>query len=284
MNVPFLDLKQQYQAIKSEIDASIQRVVSTQHFILGNEVNEFEHTVADYCGAKHAIGVASGTDALLLSLKAIGMGQSNSDKVITTPFTFFATAGSIVNAGAQPLFVDIDPGTYNIDPEKIEEILSAHPDLQKDIKAIIPVHLYGQAAEMDPIVEIARKYNLKVIEDAAQSIGAAYRGKQAGTLGDLGCFSFFPSKNLAGYGDGGMVVTDDSELAEKVSMLRVHGCKTKYFHPIIGNNSRLDSLQAAILSAKLPHLDGWLDARRKNAHLYNEGLKNIPCSYTSDNG
>lgn len=276
MNIPFLDLKRQYQEIKKEIDMSIQRVVNSQRFILGNEVKELESRIADYCGAKHAIGIASGTDALLLSMKAIGAGQRKTDKVITTTFTFFATAGAIVNAGAQPVFIDIDPETYNIDTKKIEKFLSANPGLHEEIKAIIPVHLYGQTADMDPIIKIAKKYNCKIIEDAAQSLGAEYKGKKAGSIGDLGCFSFFPSKNLSGYGDGGMVITDDDKLAEKIRMLRIHGCKTKYFHPIVGYNSRLDSLQAAILSAKLPHLDRWLEERTKNAKMYNERLKNLP--------
>jgi len=275
MNVPFLDLKRQYEAIKEEIDASIKRVVDSQRFILGSEVKELENEIADYCGVKHAIGVASGTDALLLSLKAIGVGQRKTDKVITTTFTFFATAGSIVNVGAQPVFIDIDPISYTINPKNIEELLSCTPELVKEIQAVIPVHLYGQIADMDSTIKLAKKYNFRIIEDAAQSFGAEYRGKKAGSIGDLGCFSFFPSKNLSGYGDGGMVITDDDELAEKVRMLRVHGCKTKYYHSIIGNNSRLDSLQAAIVSAKLPHLDRWLNARIKNAQIYNERLKNL---------
>ena len=272
MKVPFLDLKRQYEVIKQEIDTSVERVVNSQRFILGNEVKEFENRIADYCGAKHAIGVASGTDALLLSIKAIGAGQRQTDKVLTSTFTFFATAGAIVNAGAQPVFIDIDPKTYNIDTQKIEKFLSANPDLHDEIKAIIPVHLYGQMADMDPIIKIAQKHNLKVIEDAAQSFGAEYNGKMAGTMGDLGCFSFFPTKNLSGYGDGGMVITDDDDLAEKIRMLRVHGCKTKYYHPIVGYNSRLDALQAAILGAKLPYLKQWLEARRKNAKMYDERL------------
>ncbi len=272
MNVPFLDLKRQYETIKQEIDASVQRVVNSQSFILGKEVKEFEDKIADYCGAKHAIGVASGTDALLLSIKAIGAGQRKTDKVITTTFTFFATAGAIVNAGAKPVFVDIDPETYNIDTKKIEKFLNANPDLHGEIKAIIPVHLYGQMADMDPIIKIAQKYNFTIIEDAAQSFGAEYKGKKAGNIGNLGCFSFFPTKNLSGYGDGGMVITDDDDLAEKIRMLRMHGCKTKYYHPIVGYNSRLDALQAAILGAKLPYLDQWLEARRENANMYNERL------------
>jgi len=272
MNVPFLDLKRQYEVIKQEIDTSVQHVVNSQRFILGSEVKEFESRIADYCGAKHAIGVASGTDALLLSIKAIGAGKRKTDKVITTTFTFFATAGAIVNAGAEPVFIDIDPDTYNIDTQKIEKFLNANPDLHDEIKAIIPVHLYGQMADMDPIIKIAQKHNFKVIEDAAQSFGAEYKGRKAGNIGDLGCFSFFPSKNLSGYGDGGMVTTDDDTLAERIRMLRVHGGKTKYYHPIVGYNSRLDALQAAVLSAKLPYLDQWVEARRKNANMYNERL------------
>ena len=275
MNIPFLDLKRQYREIKDEIDTAIQRVVNSQAFILGNEVIQLEQKIADYCGVKHAIGVASGTDALLLSLKALGVGQNKTDKVITTTFTFFATAGSIVNVGAQPVFVDIDLETYNIDSNKIEELLKNNPDLQNDVKAIIPVHLYGQIADMDSIVKVSQHYNLSIIEDAAQSIGSIYKGKQAGTMGDLGCFSFFPSKNLSCYGDGGMVITDDDDLAEKIRMLRVHGCKTKYIHSVVGNNSRLDSLQAAIVSTKLPHLNRWVEARRKNAQMYNELLENV---------
>lgn len=275
MNVPFLDLKRQYGAIKREIDASIQRVVDAQGFILGKEVKEFEDKIADYCGVKHAIGVASGTDALLLSIKAIGAGERQTDKVITSTFTFFATAGAIVNAGAQPVFIDIDPKTYNIDAKKIEKFLSENPNVTDEIKAIIPVHLYGQMAAMDPIIKIAQKYNFKVIEDAAQSFGSEYKGNMAGTMGDLGCFSYFPTKNLSGYGDGGMIITDNDDLAEKIRMLRVHGCKMKYYHPIVGYNSRLDALQAAILSTKLPHLNQWLEARRENANMYNERLGEV---------
>ena len=284
MNVPFLDLKRQYEAIKPEIDLSIQRVVDSQGFILGKEVKEFEDKIADYCGTKHAIGVASGTDALLLSIKAIGAGQRQTDKVITSTFTFFATAGAILNAGAQPVFIDIDPKTYNIDIQKIEEFLSANPDLHDGIKAIIPVHLYGQMADMDPILKIAQKYKIKVIEDAAQTFGAEYKGNKAGSVGHLGCFSYFPTKNLSGYGDGGMVITNDDDLAEKIRMLRVHGCKTKYYHPMVGYNSRLDALQAAILGAKLPHLNQWLDARRQNANMYNERLGKLDELKTPETG
>jgi dTDP-4-amino-4,6-dideoxygalactose transaminase len=284
MNIPTLDLKRQYQEIKNEIDASIQRVVDSQRFILGDEVTECERRVADYCGTKHAIGVASGTDALLLSVRALVSRQSTTDKIITSTFTFFATAGAIVNAGAQPVFIDIDPLTYNIDTRQIEKYLNTNPDHREEIKAIMPVHLYGQMADMEPVIEIAEKYNLKIIEDAAQSFGAEYNGKKAGAIGDLGCFSFFPSKNLSGYGDGGMIITDDDELAEKIRLIRVHGSKNNYFHPVIGYNSRLDALQAAVVNTKLPHLETWLNARRQNATTYNEKLKNLPAIETPATG
>lgn len=276
MRIPFLDLKRQYESIKDEIDESIQRVVESQSFILGEEVERFENEIAEYCGAKHAIGVGSGTDALLLSLQASGIGEG--DKVITTPFTFFATAGAIVNAGAEPVFADIDLETFNINPSEIMRLLNQDSQLRNQAKAIIPVHLFGQMADMDRIMEIAQENGLIVIEDAAQAIGAEYKGEKAGTIGDLGCFSFFPSKNLGGYGDGGMVITDDTQLADKVRKLRAHGSSTKYYHQMVGYNSRLDALQAAILSAKLPYLDKWSEQRMINAQYYNEqlqGLKHI---------
>ncbi|HED04536.1 MAG TPA: DegT/DnrJ/EryC1/StrS family aminotransferase, partial [Candidatus Fraserbacteria bacterium] len=225
MNIPLLDLNRQYRAIRPEIEAAIARVVQSGRFILGPEVEAFENEVAAYCGAKHAIGVASGSDALLLALRAAGVGPG--DRVITTPFTFFATAGAIWNLGAVPVFIDIEPQTYNISPQALAEALESSTDLQERAKAIIPVHLYGQMAEMDPISEIARRYELTVIEDAAQAIGAEYRGRKAGTVGRLGCFSFFPSKNLGACGDGGMIITDDDELAEKLRLLRVHGSRPK---------------------------------------------------------
>ena len=305
MQVPLLDLKRQYENIKDEIDQAIQRVVDSQYFILGEEVKKFENEIADYCGTEHAIGVASGTDAIKLALQAAGVGEGENDKVITTPFTYFATAGSIVNAGATPVFVDIKEDTFNLDPAKLEELLTTNHSLQNEAKAVIPVHLYGQMADMDPIMELAEKYNLVVIEDAAQAIGATYQTnrpelisngesvnkgedadsqlttnhlpltKKAGSIGHLGCFSFFPTKNLGGYGDGGMVVTDDDELAEKVRMLRVHGSKEKYFNEMIGYNSRLDALQAAVLSTKLPYLDKWSESRAKNAEEYNQSIEKI---------
>jgi dTDP-4-amino-4,6-dideoxygalactose transaminase len=265
MNVPFLDLKRQYSSIKEELDQAVFSVLSHSRFIMGPEVKAFEEKVAEYCGSKFAIGVASGTDALLLSLRACGVGAE--DEVITTGFSFFATAGVITRLGATPVYVDIDPDTYNMAPDQIEKKITSKT------KAIMPVHLYGQCAEMDPILVIAKKHNLKVVEDAAQAIGAKYKGKKAGTMGHFGCFSFFPSKNLGAAGDGGMIVTDDSEMAELVKMLRVHGAKPKYYHSMVGYNSRLDTIQAAILSVKLKYLDGWTEKRREHAESYNSAFK-----------
>ncbi|MEA1964054.1 MAG: DegT/DnrJ/EryC1/StrS family aminotransferase [Candidatus Aerophobetes bacterium] len=269
MQVPLLNLKAQYKKIKDEINSSLSRVVERQLFILGPEVEDLERRIASYSEAKFAIGVASGSDALLLSLRALGVGYK--DKVITSPFTFFATAGMIHNVGARPLFVDVKPDTFNIDPERllgcVEEICK---QTNNRLKAIIPVHLFGQMADMDPIIALARKYKIKIIEDAAQSIGAEYNGYKAGSIGDLGCFSFYPSKNLGGYGDGGMIVTSDEGLAHKVRMLRAHGEKSKYIHSFIGYNSRLDALQAAILRVKLKYLDDWSKKREENARYYNK--------------
>ena len=267
MQVPLLDLKAQYATIKDEIKAAIEEVLESQYFIMGPRVEQLENEIVQYCNTKYAISVASGSDALLLSLMAIDIGYG--DEVITTPYTFFATAGSVSRLGAKPVFVDIDPKTYNINSSLIKEKITDRT------RAIIPVHLYGQCADMDPILEIAEKYNLKVIEDAAQAIGAEYKGRKAGSMSDLGCLSFFPSKNLGGYGDGGMVVTNDEELAEKIRVLRVHGSKPKYYHSMIGCNSRLDALQAAILSVKLKYLDDWNQKRRKNALLYDELFQNM---------
>lgn len=265
MQVPFLDLKRQYQSIKVEIDQAVFKVLAETQFILGPEVKEFEKNIADYCGAKFAIGVASGTDALLLALRACGVKEG--DEIITSPFTFFATAGSISRLKAIPVFVDIQPDTYNIDPNLIEKKIT------KKTRVIIPVHLYGQCADMELILEIARVHNLKVIEDAAQAISSTYKSKKAGTLGDMGIFSFFPSKNLGGIGDGGMVITDNEELAQKVSLLRVHGAKPKYYHSLIGYNSRLDTIQAAVLNVKLKYLDIWSKKRRENASFYDTAFK-----------
>jgi dTDP-4-amino-4,6-dideoxygalactose transaminase len=288
MKIPILDLTRQYHAIQEEIDAAIRRVLESGRFILGPEVEAFEAEIAEYLGVKHAIGVASGTDALLLSLKALNIGPG--DGVIVPSFTFFATAGVVANLGATPIFVDIDPKTFNIDPEKLRELLTnhsspiPHPSPSTPfsvtrhsspvtvIKAIITVHLYGQPADMDEIMAIAHKHDLYVVEDAAQALGAEYKGQKVGTIGHLGCFSFFPTKNLGAYGDGGLVVTNDDELAERVRMLRVHGSKPKYYHHMVGTNSRLDALQAAILRAKLPHLAEWIAARTRLADRYDELL------------
>ena len=264
MEVPFTNLKEQYQKIKIEIDNVVKNVFSDSIFILGSVLDDFESDLKDYCESKFAIGVASGSDALLLSMLALGI--STRDEVITSPFTFIAPASSISLCGAKPVFVDIDPRTYNIDPLKIEAAIS------ESTKAIVPVHLYGQCADMKSILDIANKYNLKVIEDAAQSIGARYDGKPAGSFGDCGAISFYPTKNLGGYGDGGAIVTDDSKITKAIKILRHSGAKTKYFHESIGYNSRLDALQAAILKVKLRYLNSWNNQRRKIAYKYNEFL------------
>lgn len=264
MKIPLLDLRVQYHSIKDEIDGAVFEVLESGAFILGEKVARFEEDLSKYCQTKFAVGVASGTDALYLALMACEIGVG--DEVITTPFTF-AAAGEVISLlGAKPVFVDIDPKTYNIDPAKIEERITANT------RAVIPVHLYGQPAAMDPIMELARAYNLRIIEDCAQAVGAEHKGKRAGSIGDAGCLSFFPAKNLGAYGDAGAVVTNDEELAEKVRMLRVHGSKKRYVHTIIGTNSRLDALQAAILIVKLKYLDRWIEARREVAGAYNELL------------
>jgi len=260
MNIPLVDLKAQYDSIKVEVDQAISGVIERSEFILGSEVKAFEKELASYLDVEYAVGVASGTDALSVALLACGIKPG--DEVITSPFTFIATAEAITQCGATPVFVDIDPKTYNINIEKIEAKIS------KKTKALLPVHLYGQPADMDPILQLAKKYNLKIIEDCAQALGARYKGKKVGSPGDAACFSFFPSKVLGAYGDGGMVVTNNSEIAEKVEMLRNHGCREKYYHLIPGFNSRLDSLQAAILRVKLRHLDEWIERRRQKASLY----------------
>lgn len=267
MKIPILDLKRQYNSIKSEIDPAIKKCVDNQDFILGDEVKLLEKEIADYCGTKYAVGVASGTDALILSLKALGIKAG--DEVITSSFTFIATAEAISTVGARPVFVDIDPKTYTINPALISE------KINNSTKAIIPVHLYGQCADMDPINDIAKRRGLKVLEDNAQAIGSTYKGRQSGSLGDSASLSFFPSKNLGGFGDGGMVISDDKEFVEKVRTLRVHGSSTRYIHSLIGMNSRLDNIQAAALRIKLKHLNRWLEARRKNAKYYNDNLKGL---------
>jgi dTDP-4-amino-4,6-dideoxygalactose transaminase len=260
MKVPLLDLKVQYQAIKDELRPVVDEVFESQIFILGPKVEALEKAVAAYSGIPHAVGVSSGTDALLVSLMALDVGAGA--EVVTTPFTFFSTAGAVARLGARPVFVDIDPLTFNLDPEKLDRALTPRT------KAIIPVHLFGQCADMDPILGLARQRGVPVIEDAAQSIGAEYKGRRAGSLAELGIFSFFPSKNLGGFGDGGMVVTNDRALFDKVKMLRVHGSAVKYFHKFVGGNFRLDALQAAILAVKMRHLDAWTKGRQENAADY----------------
>jgi len=260
MGVPLLDLRLQYSSIRDEVLRSIEAICETQQFVLGESVESFEQEIAEYCGVPFAIGMSSGTDALLCSLMAAGVGAG--DEVITSPYTFFGTAGCIARVGARPVFVDIDPETFNIDPDLIG------PAITEKTRAIIPVHLFGQCAEMDPIVELAERRGLVVIEDAAQSLGAQYKGQFAGTMGRMGCFSFFPSKNLGAFGDAGMVVTSDRVLSEKLKMLRMHGEGDKYYHRLIGGNFRLDALQAAILRVKLKYLDRWHEQRRLNASKY----------------
>lgn len=267
MKVPMLDLNAQYEPMKDKVLQAMKDVFDSKRFINGPQIKELEEKLADYCHCKHAIGVTSGTDALLISLMALDIGEG--DEVITTPFTFFATAGSIFRVGAKPVFVDIDPKTYNIDPELIEQKIT------DKTKAIMPVHIFGQCAEMDKINEIAKKHDLVVIEDAAQAIGSEYKGRRAGSLGDVGCFSFFPSKNLGCCGDGGLVTTNNDELAEKIRILRQHGSKPKYYHKIIGGNFRLDTMQAAVLLEKFPYLEEWHKGRQKNAEYYNEHLKDV---------
>lgn len=262
MQVPLLDLKAQYQTIKAEVETAIAEVMESQHFILGPQVEKCEQAIAKYSGCAHAIGVSSGSDALLVCLMAENIGPG--DEVIATPYTFFATAGAIARLGATPVFVDIDPRTYNLDTSQVASKVT------NKTRAIIPVHLYGQMADMDGVMAVAEKYGLVVIEDAAQAIGAEHKGRRAGSIGHYGCFSFFPSKNLGAAGDAGMVVTNDAQRAEKLRILRGHGSKPKYHHKIIGGNFRLDAIQAAIVSAKLPHLDTWTAGRQRNAKRYDE--------------
>jgi dTDP-4-amino-4,6-dideoxygalactose transaminase len=255
--VPLLDLKLQYASIRDDVRAATDALFESQGFILGPVVEAFEKEIAAYVGSKHAVGMSSGTDALLAAMMALGVGPG--DDVVTSPYSFFATAGVVARLGATPVFVDIEPVTFNLDPAKLEAAIGPRT------KAIQPVHLYGQCAEMEPILSVARTKGIPVIEDACQSLGAEYAGRRAGALGTMGCFSFFPSKNLGGFGDGGMVTTDDEELAKLLRALRMHGETTRYHHRMVGGNFRLDALQAAVLRVKLPHLDGWAEARRRNA-------------------
>ncbi|MBN1398394.1 MAG: DegT/DnrJ/EryC1/StrS family aminotransferase [Bacteroidetes bacterium] len=263
--IQMVDVVGQYKKIKKEIDETALRVIESGQYILGKEVSEFENEIAGYLSVKHAVGCASGTDALMVAMMALGIGQG--DEVITTPFTFAATTETIILLGAKPVYVDIDPATYNIDPLKIEAAIT------KKTKAVIPVHLYGQSVDMDPLMKIADSHRIPVIEDMCQAIGADYKGRKVGGIGAIGCISFFPSKNLGAFGDAGMIVTNDTELAEKMHMIVVHGSRMRYKHEIIGVNSRLDALQAALLRVKLRYLDKWIDARRMAAEEYNRLFK-----------
>jgi len=278
MKVPLLDLQAQYATIKGKIHSAVEEVLESQRFIMGHQVASLEREIADFCRVPFAMGVASGSDALLLSLRALGVGAG--DAVVTVPYTFFSTAGTVANLGARPIFVDIEPRGYEMDPEKLDSFLEKecsvcsndhrliHKATDSVVKAILPVHLYGQCADMDEIAGIAGRYDLPVIEDACQALGAVYKEKSAGAIGNLGCFSFFPSKNLGGAGDGGMILTSDEDLANKVKLLRAHGQNDTYYHSLVGFNSRLDEIQAAVLRVKLPHLQDWSEARRQNADDY----------------
>ncbi len=260
VEVPLLDLKPQYQQLKAELRDAIDRVVESQVFILGPEVDRFEADAAAYCRTQFALGVSSGTDALILALMALGIGPG--DEVITSPYTFFATAGSIARVGAKPVFVDIEPGSFNLDISKVEERITPRT------KAIMPVHLYGQCVDMDALCDIAERREIPIIEDAAQAIGAEFHGQRAGSFGGIGCFSFFPSKNLGAFGDAGMVTVDDEALNNHMKVLRVHGGERRYYHDFVGGNFRIDALQATVLGIKLKHLDSWTSGRRKNVELY----------------
>ena len=274
--VPLLDLKAQFSQIRGEVMPIIDQVCASQQFILGEHVRSLESELASYCGAAFGVGVSSGTDALLLALLALGVGAG--DEVITSPFTFFATAGTIVRVGARPAFCDIDPATFNLSPQAVDAFVERHCEVKDGtlfnrttggrVRALMPVHLYGQAADMDPLMATAGRHGLKVIEDAAQAIGTEYRGRRVGSIGDIGAFSFFPSKNLGAFGDAGLCTTGDAALAEHMRVLRVHGGKPKYYHAFIGGNFRIDELQAAVLRVKLKYLDGWTTGRRRNAAIY----------------
>ena len=264
ISVPLLDLKPQYLALKPELDAAVADVIASQYFILGPTVEKFETACVDYCNTQHAIGVSSGTDALIVAMMAMGIGEG--DEVITSPYTFFGTAGSITRLGAKPVFVDIEPDSFNIDVSKIAAAIT------DKTRAIAPVHLFGQMADMRAINRLAREHDLLVIEDAAQAIGARQNDRPACSFGHMGCLSFFPTKNLGGFGDGGMVLCDDAEYAGIIRQLRNHGMEPKYFHARVGGNFRLDALQAAVLNVKLPHLNSWHEQRRANAALYRQSF------------
>jgi len=268
MAVPLLDLNRQNMALHAELTAAFERVLRSGHFIQGSEVESFEKECASFLEVKHAIAVSSGTDAILVTLMALGIGPG--DEVICPSFTFFATAGCVVRVGATPVFADIDPFTFNLDPVDAARRITART------KAIIPVHLFGQSAEMTPLMDLAKDHHLAVIEDAAQSLGARYKDRSCGTIGDAGTFSFFPSKNLGGFGDGGLVATNRDDLAEKIRLLRTHGAKPKYYHNVVGGNFRLDALQCALLRVKLPHLPAYIAARQRNAAAYDKQLSQLP--------
>jgi dTDP-4-amino-4,6-dideoxygalactose transaminase len=281
LGVPLLDLKAQYRAIEAEIMEAIRDVCAGQHFILGRRVRELEEHIAEYSQCRYGVGVSSGTDALLAALMAVDVGPG--DEVITTPFTFFATGGTIARLGARPLFCDIEPHTYNLSPDAVADLITTSCEVRDGglvnqktggvVKALMPVHLFGQMADMGPLMELARRYNLKVVEDAAQAIGAEYpHGHRAGSMGDIGCFSFFPSKNLGAFGDAGMCTTNDPALAERLKLLRVHGSRPKYHHAIIGGNFRLDELQAAVLLVKFQYLEQWTARRQENARYYDHAF------------
>ena len=282
MQVPLLDLKPQYLALKSELDEALLRVAASQMFILGPEVSALEQEMAAYCGARHGIGVSSGTDALLVALMAMEIGPG--DEVITSPYTFFATGGTIARVGATPVFIDIDPVSYNLDLGRLESFLTQSCESRDDllfnrttgrrVKAVMPVHLYGQAVDMDALLAVVRRYCVYVVEDAAQAIGSELDGgRRVGALGDVGCFSFFPTKNLGGFGDGGLCTTNDDRLAARIRQLRVHGMEPKYYHALVGGNFRLDEIQAAVLRVKLRHLDAWHAARQRNAEFYDHAFR-----------
>ncbi len=280
LNVPLLDLKPQYEALKADIDRVLIEVAASQMFILGPAVKSLEARIAEYTQSKFGIGVSSGTDALLLALMALDIGPG--DEVLTSPYTFFATGGTIARVGARPVFLDIDPVTFNLCPKRVAEFLEArcrreggavvNKDTGGRVRAIMPVHLYGQSADMDPLMALAKDHGLRVIEDAAQAIGTEYKGRRVGSFGDVGCFSFFPSKNLGAFGDGGLCTANDPDLAERMRIMRVHGGKPKYYHKVVGGNFRLDEIQAAVLEVKLGHLEDWHAGRQRNAAYYDRAF------------
>ena len=271
MNVPLLDLQAQYASLRDEVRPAIERVLESQRFVLGDEVRRLESSIAEYCQAKYAVGCASGSDALLLALMALDIKAG--DEVVTTPFSFFATGSAIARLGARPVFADIDPATYNLDVSQVADVITPRT------RAIIPVHIYGQCAEMDPLLALGERHGIPVIEDAAQAIGATEHGRRAGSMGAVGCFSFYPTKNLGGAGDGGIVTTNDEQLDQRLRRLRAHGGITEYMHTEVGINSRLDELQAAVLNVKLRHLDKWSDARAERAAVYSRLLSKADLSF-----